>query len=884
MAPSLKARVAAVLIVLTPVAAAAAAETVTEREAVRIFLEQSPEARLGPLIEQSVAAEIRRGAPLPNPAVAYQVEDAAGVRDQYLTVQQALPITGRQRLVREAADAGAQAAGLAASQELRASASAVRQSFYEVLYGEGVLDRLRQGVERLRRVVDILAKRESEGEGSGYDLLRAEQELAELGIETAEAEVALSAARSRFGSFFDPAQQMASARLEGTLDLTEAPPATGEEVDLALARRDDLKALRAEARRLDLEREAARRQRLPEPTLSAGWKRVEGFDLEDTGFIAALTIPLPIFDRGQIESAQAAADLERSGLEAEILDAPDPGRGGGRPGARAYGPRGGAPARHTRRAAGHGPAEDRGAGLRRGRGRDPRTARCLSNGAVHGTAGARRPLRSQARRDRAAARSRNRGDPMNRALSYFLLVALLGLTLACGTPDHPADASDHGDHGHAAEGAERPTVAETRWTERTELFMEYPVLVAGESGRSAIHVTDLRDFTPLREGEAIVELRAADGHRLEFRGGASRPGIFGVDLAPDRPGAYEMTLRVDAPGVKDVHALGMVTVHAADAVPAAAEEEDDGGISFLKEQQWTLEFGTTPAAVRSLGVSVTVPGSIVPRPGGDATLAAPVPGRIDPASIVPIPGTRVRAGETLVRIAPRSDDLRDAAGLRAALVEAEQDHALAVRQRDRAERLVAARAAPQRRLEEAEAALAAADARLRAAQERQARFESLSQSGKGGGGGMFAVRAPFDGIVAEARFSPGGSVEENEILARIVDPDRVQVVAAVPEASAARLGSVRGGELLAGDGSAARAGAAACGRARARSGLAYDGDPLRLRQRGRAASGGPQRAGAPVRRRRGVRGRRSRRPRSSTTAAGRSCSCRPAASRSRGAR
>jgi hypothetical protein len=77
MAPSLKARVAAALIVLTPVAAAAAAETVTEREAVRIFLEQSPEARLGPLIEQSVAAEIRRSAPLPNPAVAYQVEDAA---------------------------------------------------------------------------------------------------------------------------------------------------------------------------------------------------------------------------------------------------------------------------------------------------------------------------------------------------------------------------------------------------------------------------------------------------------------------------------------------------------------------------------------------------------------------------------------------------------------------------------------------------------------------------------------------------------------------------------------------------------------------------------------------------------------------------------------
>ena len=118
--------------------------------------------------------------------------------------------------------------------------------------------------------------------------------------------------------------------------------------------------------------------------------------------------------------------------------------------------------------------------------------------------------------------------------------------------DEPdADAAD--DHGHPHDEAdghahdESPTVAVTHWTDRSELFMEYPVFVAGESGRSAIHVTDLADFSPLSEGEAVVVLRGEDGRVLEFRDGPSRPGIFDVDLRVDWAGVYEMSLRVEAP-------------------------------------------------------------------------------------------------------------------------------------------------------------------------------------------------------------------------------------------------------------------------------------------------------------------------------------------------
>jgi RND family efflux transporter, MFP subunit len=149
----------------------------------------------------------------------------------------------------------------------------------------------------------------------------------------------------------------------------------------------------------------------------------------------------------------------------------------------------------------------------------------------------------------------------------------------------------------------------------------------------------------------------------------------------------------------------------------------------------------------------------------------------------------------LARIVPSSDDLRDAAAIRAELVEAEEAHRLVLRERERAERLVEARALPARRLDEARAAAAASEARLDAARERTLRFEALSES-RGSGGRAFLVRAPFDGVVADVRFAAGGTVEEGEALLTIVDADRVHVVAAVPESSDSGLDSIEGGEIV----------------------------------------------------------------------------------------
>jgi len=316
---SFRAHVALVLTALSPSVASASAVPVTEADAVRLFLEQSPQARRVPLVVRSVDGALRVETRVANPEVAYQVEDAAGVRDEFLTFQQELPITGRRGVLNERARVAAAAAGLGAERDLRADVYDLKRSFHEVLYRERVLERLRNGAELLKQTLEILEDREREGEGSGYDVLRAEQELAELRMTTADADAALTAVRSRFGSFYDSDLNMDSVRLQGSLNPSGPVPEVEQAIEQAFEKRLDLRSLSRDRERLTLERRAARRSRFPEPVLMAGWKRVEAFGLSDTGYIAAVTVPLPIFDRGKFESVRATAEGERVELEKEIL-------------------------------------------------------------------------------------------------------------------------------------------------------------------------------------------------------------------------------------------------------------------------------------------------------------------------------------------------------------------------------------------------------------------------------------------------------------------------------------------------------------------------------------------------------------------------------------
>ena len=148
-------------------------------------------------------------------------------------------------------------------------------------------------------------------------------------------------------------------------------------------------------------------------------------------------------------------------------------------------------------------------------------------------------------------------------------------------------------------------------------------------------------------------------------------------------------------------------------------------------------------------------------------MTAPIAGLIDPASAAraPAPGQRVSRGQVLAVIAPSLGEGGSAyAEARAELREASEELA-------RARRLVAAEAAPARRVHEAEI-------RYQAARE--------ALVGLGGQAGRVPVRTPIGGVVIN-RSVPGSMVAPGASLFTIVDPSVVWLTVNVPAASASAI-------------------------------------------------------------------------------------------------
>ena len=368
--------------------------------------------------------------------------------------------------------------------------------------------------------------------------------------------------------------------------------------------------------------------------------------------------------------------------------------------------------------------------------------------------------------------------------------AIAHLALVVSVLSHAAcSRSTEGQNADAR--AEPPTLDVTHWTDKTELYMEYPPLVAGQSARFAVHLTTLNDFHALAAGVPSIEFTPQRGGSAAVLRGAppSRPGAFRVEGALPTAGQYRWALLVDAPGITDRHDLGVVTVHsderAAEAAATKGAPDDPSAIAYLKEQQWTNAFATTVVRAADLRASIKVPASIEPLSGGEAMVTAPAAGRFAAASLVAI-GTTVRAGQELGRLEPRLTGGDDRATLAAEVAQAQVGLDSARAEQTRAERLLADRAVPARRAEDARRAVAAAEARLQAAQARLAqRDETLRSGGGAASGNAFTIRAPIAGRIADVLATLGASYDEGAPLFKIVRTDRVELRAQIPAADVA---------------------------------------------------------------------------------------------------
>ena len=196
------------------------------------------------------------------------------------------------------------------------------------------------------------------------------------------------------------------------------------------------------------------------------------------------------------------------------------------------------------------------------------------------------------------------------------------------------------------------------------------------------------------------------------------------------------------------------------------------------ESETVVSVKTEAAAIGDIRGVVHATGVVTPAPGADLVVIAPEAARI--AEVPKAVGDRVRRGDVLVRfeIPTTAAELqRQQAEVTRAQAAIDNARAAQKRAAELFERGVAAR----REVEDATRALADAEAALAEAQASRDAAQTVAARA--------TVLATFDGIVEARHHNPGDLVESaaGDLVLRVIDPRRLEVVASVPLGDASRV-------------------------------------------------------------------------------------------------
>jgi outer membrane protein, heavy metal efflux system len=261
----------------------------------------------------------------PNPSVSYSREQTygrGGSAEDYAWLSQALDFSGRRGLRRRAAEQRVAATSDdRESQQLQIEAD-VRDRFYTVLQLQLRVGALEHWVQEIGRAGEAVQHRAAAGDVSGYDRRRVERERATFDARLGTEEAALARSRERLAAIIEAEPPAADLRVAGTL----APPGPPPPVDDLVAQLDarpDLRAIAENAEAAGLEMRAAGRWWLPEFAIGGGLKTVEIGGERFNGFLASVTVPLPLLNRHQGDALRAAsrARIARGRLSLERAEA-----------------------------------------------------------------------------------------------------------------------------------------------------------------------------------------------------------------------------------------------------------------------------------------------------------------------------------------------------------------------------------------------------------------------------------------------------------------------------------------------------------------------------------------------------------------------------------
>lgn len=271
------------------------------------------------------------------------------------------------------------------------------------------------------------------------------------------------------------------------------------------------------------------------------------------------------------------------------------------------------------------------------------------------------------------------------------LAALFCILFGC-THSHEAKSGhtydSEGNHIESSEPTLEP-LAFTIYSDKTELFVEFKPLVVGIESRFAAHFTALGElFKAIDEGQIRLTLVETGDSQTIISEKPEVPGIFRLRMTPKKAGVFKLVFDIKTPKFTDKIIIENVEVFPDEKTAIEKQEHEVTGgsdISYLKEQAWKVEFANAPAKVEPFSEVVKTSGQILAAPGDEAVLTAQISGIVSFKGKNMVAGTTYGKGATLFTV--KSNEVVKS-NLGSAVLQAESNLTIAIKNFDRASELV----------------------------------------------------------------------------------------------------------------------------------------------------------------------------------------------------
>lgn len=312
-------------------------------------------------------------------------------------------------------------------------------------------------------------------------------------------------------------------------------------------------------------------------------------------------------------------------------------------------------------------------------------------------------------------------------------------------------------HAHNPDGShvgdEIPRLDYTIWTDQTELFVEFPILIVGQPSKFAAHFTAIDKHQPIREGSVTVSLIKNDkGIRVSVEAPSS-PGIFSPVIQPTTAGLQQLVFDLSTPQYTDKIVIEDLMVYAnlEEAEKALDDEGEDASISFLKEQAWKIDFQTAPVIKGEIYDVIKTSGVWQLAQGSVKTLVATANGTVNFLTTNLTKGTEVKQGQLLLNVSSKGLATNN---LSAEIARAKANYDQATSENNRKKELYESKIIPKSEFEKVESNYTIA----------KSQYQSLAS---GVSGGSKQIRASFNGFIRTISVSNGDYVEQGAELMSI---------------------------------------------------------------------------------------------------------------------